>query len=271
MSIHNKFSLVVLYLLSLSLGSCGTEKIDQRQPEVSSEDLVGKASAVIAIQLPAINTLLPNEQKDGQVLPNAAFIGAKAKDETCDDDASWETLLTYPEQLSVSIPTKGGCDYTVDVRLGYIGELPPLKTSVTFDSPIKSLLMENCASCHDGFDAYVTVKEQAEAIVYQVSNKLMPPPKSGGLSEENIALFLAWQAAEYPEKIEAVKEDEGSLAANLSEVYYRNKANINLSASYLSGLKKHVYIDLLWLQEAGKGRGFQKASVSLEKIKPDNT
>lgn len=259
-------SFVAFCLFVFSLGSCGTEKIDQRQPEVSTDDLAGKATASIVVQLPEITAFLPDGSKEAQVQPNTAYVGAKPQDENCNEDAAWEILLSYPEQINVSIPTKGGCDYNVDIRLGYIGDLPPLETSVTFDSPIKSLLMENCSSCHDGFDSYATVKEQAEAIVYQVSNKLMPPSKNDALSEETIASFLAWQADEYPEKNLPAKEDEGSLASNLDEVYYRNKANIQLSASYLADRKKHVYLDLLWLQETGKARGFQKASVSLEKI-----
>ncbi len=98
---------------------------------------------------------------------------------------------------------------TAFIDEGTVGELPPITRIVTYEADIRSVMTNNCITCHAGpapnadldLSNYQNVRFSAESggLISRMNNAASPMPPSGILPPAVRQLIDKWAADGFPE------------------------------------------------------------------------
>ncbi len=110
--------------------------------------------------------------------------------------------LRYPIFITLMLTILISCTKAV-IDEGTVNELPPITTTVTYESDVKSIMTNNCITCHGGsapnanldLSNYQNVRLSAETgnLISRMNNVASPMPPSGILPPETRQLVDKWR------------------------------------------------------------------------------
>lgn len=186
---------------------------------------------------------------------NFFLIELRPEGDQCNDSEAIIRQDSYVDELEFKFALNRSCSYAINIVFGSKANSLALQ-SISYEASIKALVDNSCVSCHVEYASYDGMSSDFENIIFQIENRLMPPPEEPRLSDRDIAMFSAWRAGGYlNEDPNAIPEE--SPLNNFAKVFYRNNYNEYVFDFELENNTFVIYDDSVWLQENGESQGWE--------------
>lgn len=261
------YRLLTVAGLSAQLFACGSSPDSNLNLRNKASELDGVSGRQIDFYFGLPDRSLI-EGGDAASAVNGFYYKLQGKGDKCPGGDVYEATVGFEDNKFVSFPINANCSYDLTFRLGRLaeGEGQALAGSkLNFATDIKPLLEKNCSSCHSEYQDYASFRAVADQAILDIESGVMP--QGAPLSDDEVAVFLAWQAAGYLEADDTLPES--AEAQKLSSVYYRNNNDDILNSYELLGRTFFQVVRTLWIQPEGQAQGFNSKYVTLSASAPE--